>query len=883
MAVLVTLFLHISWNEVGAQGTYSTPGQTLTSLEFEPQLMNPLTGLPDENARASAFARPRRDPIGADEADRSRRQLLVSDGGHWERHLITGRWWCSPELHQRLGRSGDAQADSPFDRCVAEDRPRIEEACAQAIDQSGGFTLDLRLTDADGHFRWWRCTARVLPGVGGIPEYLSGLLREVHADRQALSTLEASASRYERAMDATAEVHFEHTVGAEDFFISDRICTLLGYPQGKTAPPREVYLSWVHPEDRERLQADIAMATAASGPWEQVYRLRHRDGGYRWVRARGRTDVDPQGCLRMTGMLTDTHEQTLLRHDIEEQRQHLEAMVEERTMRLETALAEAQRQREQAERANESKSVFLAHMSHEIRTPLNGLLGLNELALQEATSTQQKRHLKMALQSGRNLLGIINDVLDFSRLSAGMPPPVDEPFDLCDSLAEAMRVVMPTVRTKNLGLIYDHVGAISRVIGDSQRVQQIVSNLLSNAVKYTEQGYVEVVTRVHEVAPGQCVARIAVRDTGCGMNPDVAARVFQPFVQGDDSLARRHGGTGLGLSIALGLAQSVGGSLALDSTPGQGSCFTLELPLRVQAGHQPAAGWPPPGHAWLLHTRAMPAQAMRRRLQRVGWDCDILGGVAELIEHARRAHQAPDLLLLSESAIDPGTDLALLRRLLPHTNIVLLVRPDWNEPSVESAARMAQMPLIFMPVTPASLLELLCMSGPQTDHIVSGYGSLSGMPMPVDADEASDVLVVEDNMVNQIIVCEMIEVLGLRTRLAEDGDSAVRACCDRAPALVLMDLQMPGVDGLEATRQLRAMQQRGTLPSFPIVALTAHTTPQDRDSCAAAGMVGYLTKPVAMADLRNELSRWLRRPLGDRSPGPVGLWVTHEDGLGNGH
>ena len=835
------------------------------STEPKTNFMTQPTGFPDDGdgdgAHSGAALRARRGSTHADEAERSRRQGLVSDGVHWELRLVTGRWWCSPDLGRLLGLTRDALAASaPFDRCVAEDRPRIDAACAQAIDQSGGFTLDLRLTDGDGHIRWWRCTARVLSGVSGVPEYLSGVLREVHADRQALLTVEAVASRYERAMEATSEVHFEQTVGAGDFFISDRICTLLGYATGTPAPAREVYFSWVHPDDRALLHTEIAAASAAPGAWESVYRLRHRDGGFRWVRARGRTDADSHGRLRMTGMLTDTHEQTLLRRDIERQRQHLEAMVEERTTRLETALAEAQRQREQAERANESKSVFLAHMSHEIRTPLNGVLGLNELALQEAASTQQKRHLKLALQSGRALLGIINDVLDFSRLSAGMLPPGEEPFDLCDTLAEAMRVVMPTVRTKNLGLVYDHIGAVSRVVGDAQRVQQIVSNLLSNAVKYTEQGHIEMVSHVHEVAPGQCVARIAVRDTGCGMKPDVAARVFQPFVQGDASLARRHGGTGLGLSIALGLAQSVGGSLTLDSTPGRGSSFTLELPLRVQAGLQPGSGWPPPGHAWLLHTRAAPAQAIERRLQRLGWGCDILGSVTELIEHARSAHEAPELLLLNESAIDAGTDLALLRRMLPHTNIVLLVRPDWNEPPVESAARLAQMPLSFMPVTPAALLDLLCMTGPQSDHIVSGYSSLSGMPMPVAADEASDVLVVEDNMVNQVIVCEMIEVLGLRTRLAEDGDSAVRACRDRPPALVLMDLQMPGVDGLEATRQLRAMQRRGTLPSFPIVALTAHATPQDRDSCAAAGMVGYLTKPVAMADLRNELSRWLRSP-----------------------
>jgi len=806
---------------------------------------------------------PVRVPLGRtrmDDVDRLRRQALASDLVQWERHVPTGRWWCGPELHQRLALPSAAPVNGmPFERCGAEDRDRVEAACAQAQEQSSGFTLDLRLTDGQGQPRWWRCSARVLTGPDGMPEYLVGQLQDVHAERQTSQALEAVVSRCDRAMEATDEVPFEHLVGAGGFYISDRICTLLGYPPGTPAPAREVYFSWVHPEDRASLQADMAAAAHAPGRWESAYRLRHRDGGFRWVRARGCTDVDPQGRMRMTGMLTDTHEQTLLHRDIEEQRLHLEAMVEERTLRLETALAEAQRQREQAERANESKSVFLAHMSHEIRTPLNGVLGLNELALQSATCPQQKRQLKLALQSGHHLLSLINDVLDYSRLSAGMMlPPVDEPFDLCDTLAEAMRSIMPAVRTKSLGLIYDHVGTISRVTGDAQRVRQIVSILLSNAVKYTERGHIELITHVYDVAPAQCVVRIAVRDTGCGMSAEVAARVFQPFVQGDASLARRHGGTGLGLSIALGLSQSIRGSLTLDSAPGLGSCFTLELPLYVQDVAQPGSGWPPAGQAWLLHTRAAPAQAFQLRLQRLGWGCCILGSVSELVQQAQQASSAPDLLLLSETAIDADTDLPWLRRVLPDANIVLLVRPDWNDPPIEATARQAQMPLIFMPVTPAALLDLLCMSGPQTDHIVSGYSSLSGAPMPVEADESSEVLVVEDNMVNQVIVCEMIEVLGLRTRLAEDGGSAVQACRERPPALVLMDLQMPGVDGLEATRQLRTLQQRGVLPEFPIVALTAHATPQDRDSCAAAGMVGYLTKPVAMADLRNELSRWLR-------------------------
>ncbi len=665
-------------------------------------------------------------------------------------------------------------------------------------------------------------------------------------------------ARFNRALEASSEAHFEYSAACGDFFISDRICVLLGYPGGTPAPTREVYSSWVHPEDRAALKAQLASTHVAPGPWESAYRLRHRDGSFRWFRARGRAEFDAQGRMRLTGMLSDTHEQTLVRRDIDQQRRHLEAMVEERTARLETALAEAQRQREQAERANESKSTFLAHMSHEIRTPLNGVLGLNELALREATSTQQKRYLKLALQSGRNLLGIINDVLDFSRLSAGALTPAEQPFDLCDALTESLRAVMPAVRTQGLSLLYDHVGAISRVIGDRQRIQQIVTNLLSNAVKYTEQGHIELVTHLHAVSAEQCVARIVVRDTGGGMSAEVATRVFQPFVQGDDSLGRRHGGTGLGLSIALGLAQSIGGTLTLDTAPGRGSSFALELPLRVQPGEQPASGLPPAGSAWLVHTRALPAQSVQRRLQRLGWNCEVVGGTVDVMARAVAAGDSPDLVLLSESALEPDTDLAALRGLLPHANIVLLARPDWNEPMLEAAARLAQMPLIFMPVTPAALLDLLCMHGPQSDRIVSGFSTLAGLAAPVESKPESDVLVVEDNMVNQVIVCEMIDALGLRTRLAEDGGTAVEACRAKAPALVLMDLQMPGVDGLEATRQLRSLQQRGVIPTFPIIALTAHATPQDRDSCLAAGMVGYLTKPVAMADLRNELSRWLR-------------------------
>ncbi|MFG5408119.1 response regulator [Piscinibacter sakaiensis] len=333
------------------------------------------------------------------------------------------------------------------------------------------------------------------------------------------------------------------------------------------------------------------------------------------------------------------------------------------------------------------KSRFLAHMSHEIRTPLNGVLGLNELALREARGEQLQRYLALALESGRNLLEMLNGVLDFSRLAAGATPPAPARFDLPELLAAAVRQVMPQARRRQLGVMYDVHGGPDEVVGDAQRLRQVVDNLLSNAAKYTPSGHLALTLHTRPDGPGRCRARIEVSDTGPGMDAAMAERVFEPFVQGDDSFARRHGGTGLGLSIA-----------------------------------------------------------------RAGGDATAPAGAGRAL---------------------------------------------------------------------------------------------------------ADVLIAEDNPVNQLIITEMIASLGLQPRLAGNGAEAVTACRAHPPQLVLMDVQMPEVDGLEATRQLCLLQREGRLRRFPIVALTAHASPQDRARCEAAGMQGFLTKPVSLGLLRSELRRWV--------------------------
>jgi signal transduction histidine kinase/CheY-like chemotaxis protein len=671
------------------------------------------------------------------------------------------------------------------------------------------------------------------------------------------SASEADLQRSHRLVHGSGAAYWECTLADGSVWFSDSFVDTYGI--GPT-DHGDAALVPIHPEDRPRFEQLYAQAIAACGRFATELRYRHPTQGYRWTQVQGCVWPGAGGrAERVVGMLTDVHGLHLARDELLQHRERLQQRLEERTASLEAALAEARRKHEEAETANAAKSTFLAHMSHEVRTPLNGLLGLNELALREARTDSQRRFLRLALQSGRNLLEMLNGVLDFSQLAAGGMTVQHEPFDLSDTLAACMRQAMPLARAKRLGMMYDHHGAITRVVGDSQRVQQIATNLLTNALKYTEAGHVAMVARVEAEGIDRCRVEIDFSDTGPGLSPEQAERVFEPFVQGDASLARRHGGTGLGLPIARELAEAMGGTLTLRApVDGVGACFHVSLPMGVQPGPQPAASQPPPGEAWLVYTLPVPAHWLERRLARHGWHGRVVQGLAQAVQRAAAVEAdggatAPDLVILAEAALDSAAALAELRRHLPRTPVVLLVRPDWNQPQIEAAARAHAMQLAFLPLTPVDLLSLLTTHGPRPVPPDSGAGELPHGP----GGSGADVLIAEDNPVNQLIITEMVSSLGLRPRLAENGAEAVSACRRTAPQVVLMDLQMPEVDGLEATRQLLELQSTGQLEPFPIVALTAHATPQDRDRCLAAGMQGFLTKPVSLGLLKSELRRWV--------------------------
>jgi len=657
-------------------------------------------------------------------------------------------------------------------------------------------------------------------------------------------------ARLQRAAAASGDGLWERDLRTDRIWYSSRFNEMFGFAPGTAPADLAGSRARIHPDDQPRYVADHDAAVARLGRF--TYEIRYLDaaGQWRWMRGRCKVSADESGrAAWVTGVVTEV--QALKQEQLERERrqQELEDLVRVRTVGLQAALSQAEARQHEAERANLAKTRFLAHMSHEIRTPLNGVLGLTELALHAATSPEQRRFLETAHESGQALLRLINDVLDLSRIEAGHVELRSRPFDPSELLAAAMRGLIPMTRRRDLLMVFDWNGDTPWVQGDDGALRQVVVNLLGNAVKFTERGRITLQASLSDAGEGRCRLSVQISDTGPGVPPDRRAAIFEPFVQGDDTLARRHGGAGLGLAIAKHLVDAMHGSLSLDCPASGGSVFTVEVELPVvpvpESHRLPEP--PPPGRVWLVYRQTPGGHWLSAHLRRLGWDAEVFYGLSSALEQARlAAGPLPDAVVVAEQALQPDTDLVALRTLLPDACLHLLVRPDWHEPALAEQARVARVSTLVAPLVPAQLRRL------GVKPVLPG-DSLSG---PRESSGV-EVLVAEDNPVNRLLSQEFLHRLGVRVRVAMDGVEAVQACLARTPSLVLMDVQMPRMDGLQATRELRGLQAAGRWSGCPIVALTAHAGEDERQACQAAGMDGMLTKPLTLDTLRVQLARWL--------------------------
>jgi signal transduction histidine kinase/CheY-like chemotaxis protein/HPt (histidine-containing phosphotransfer) domain-containing protein len=530
---------------------------------------------------------------------------------------------------------------------------------------------------------------------------------------------------------------------------------------------------------------------------------------------------------------------------------------------------ELQRALKAAEAANEAKSNFLANVSHEIRTPLNGILGMTTLALAEEVSPRLRNRLRVVRESANALLLLVNDLLDFSKMEAGKFQIHPEPFDLHQELIGTVQMLTDRAKQKGLDLTCKVAPEVpADVNGDAGRLRQILLNLIGNGVKFTKQGGVAVEVRVLEQTETNVRLSFEVRDTGIGIPAELTGRIFSPFVQGDSSTTREYGGTGLGLSIARNLVEMMGGTMGVESTVGKGSTFRFSVLLGLEAAT--AISLP---KSVLRRLKGLTAlvidEDMAQRLATLEtlkrWGLRATGAAAEAeavayIQTARQSKQAFDFILLDER-VGNEAGAAVARRLRQGNGctcpIIVLGTAAAGENGGSGVVGASIATCLSKPFTPSDLLEAIAITLQfSAFEIQLGRGVEPppgiGQPPP----KPLSVLLAEDNKFNQVVGVEMLEKVGHQVTVVATGREAVEALDKKRYDVVLMDVQMPEMDGLEATALIRS-REKGSGSHVPIIAMTAHAMKGDKEACLGAGMDGYLSKPVNQQHLHREIARVL--------------------------
>jgi PAS domain S-box-containing protein len=742
-------------------------------------------------------------------------------------------WFASANFNEILGippgtpledREAQMKAVHP------DDLERVRRAPWDTTPEKPSYHCEFRVILPDGAERWISETTTCAHDRAGQLTRITGSLVDITHLRRTELALDSMEKRLARTVRGTRDGVWELDLATHRAWVGARFEELLGYRSGELEHSREHFEALIHPEDVELAKSALEFHLAGGPPIDVEVRIAHKAGHYEWVRLRGQADRDAAG------------KPTWLAGSMQ--------LITDRKM-AEQAAIEAKLA---AEAANRAKSDFLANVSHEIRTPMNGVIGMSQLLAETSLSDTQREYVDIIRGSAKALLSLINDVLDLSKIEAGQLELECVEFDLRSVMHETVAVMALQAAAKGIELIVDCTDAPAVLRGDPSRLRQIVMNLVGNAVKFTHEGHVEIDCSA-VAGTNAPVLKVAVTDTGIGIPKDRIDRLFKMFSQVDSSTTRHYGGSGLGLSIVKRLSELMGGAVEVQSEPGRGSTFWVTVPVDVVSW---SPNFPQVGVGKrVLIVDDVPAsrRSIERKLHLFGYDVVSAGSADEALE-ALNAGEKFDIMAADD--IMPGRGgldlLAILREdpryaTLPFVLLSLFGADhdidNWTHRPDAVASK---------PIRVAKLVGVFNKVLGGDRQLVPGRTA----PRPAIASfHGRKILLVEDNAVNQRVAQRMLQWLAAEVTIANNGAEALERLAETPFDAVLMDCQMPVMDGFTATRQIRENERRSGGRRLPIIALSANVMTEDRERCIDAGMDAHLAKPLDPARLVEYLGRFL--------------------------
>ena len=763
--------------------------------------------------------------------------------------------FVSESVSRLFGCTPREYLENPYlwrDRVHPDDVPRIADWVDRMF-ESDKRSIEYRIRRPEGSYFWVEDRQQIVRDAEGKPVEIVGSWMDVTARKEAEEAREKVRSRLDLLLGAAPAVVYSFAASG-DFaptFVSDNIEGMLGYRPEEYLKDAAFWRAHVHPEDLAEVEAEQARLFE-TGAHLSEYRFRKKDGSYCWV-------SDEQHLIRNSN--GEPLEVVGSWSNIEARKAAEQALL--------AAQGELEKATEAALAASEAKSAFLANMSHEIRTPMNAIIGLSHLALKTDLMPRQRDYVVKIKHSGQHLLGIINDILDFSKIEAGKLAVENIDFDLDKVLENVGNLISEKASAKGLELIFDIEPTVSSYFcGDPLRLGQILINFCNNAVKFTEKGEVVVKAEVMEDSDESQLILFSVSDTGIGLTQEQIGRLFQAFQQADASTTRKYGGTGLGLAISKRLAELMGGTIEVTSELGKGSTFrfTARLGKAEMAPRRRILQSDLHGRRVLIiDDNAQARSVLSGMLTNLSFIADEAPSGHEGIEMIQKAAQARepyDIAFVDWQM--PGLDgIETGKRILALPNLdtpphLVMVTAYGREEVLKQAEESGFENVLIKPVTSSILFDTAI--GALGAELEAIEEIVAGPSFDIDRMRGARVLLVEDNEINQEVAIGQLEDAEVFVDLAENGAEAVRMARENDYDVVLMDMQMPVMDGIEATRILRSDARFQTLP---IIAMTANALVSDRELCLQAGMNDHIAKPIDPDQLFGVLMRWIERPEGD--------------------